>query len=257
MPIMTLNAKHYEENSTFQKSVANELMALFPPKKTDHILDIGCGDGYLSSRLATVACSGKVTAIDPCANMIRHAKNTYPLTQYRNLHFKLGKAEDTHGVNCYSLITAFNCLHWSNHLEDTFKHCFDALKPGGRVLGITYPKKSEYWQPFLATLSNNDWQQYLPITPVADWLTTKEYSSLLSSIGFKIHFLKDEICSASYQSRNELSDYIKGWLSCLLPINEKKQNEYLQDVLNLIEEKYKNDLSINIPYTKLSIFLEK
>ena len=73
----TLDPQYYEEHSTFQKTVAHEIIRMFPPNKTDHILDIGCGDGYLSAQLAKLAPMGRVFGVDPSKEMIKYRQNLY------------------------------------------------------------------------------------------------------------------------------------------------------------------------------------
>ncbi len=247
-----LDPKYYDENSSFQKTAAMEVMSLFPAAGTDNILDIGCGDGFLSARLAKITKTGTVLGIDPSEDMINYASKTYNSIKYTNLSFKLGRAESNHGYSIYSLITAFNCLHWSYNLKKVFKHCFAALKNDGRFIGVTYPKESIYWRIFIEVLSYPRWKKYLSISPASSWMTSASFKTLASINGFEPLLFKIKNCVASYNSRKDLSDYINGWLSCLLSIEEKEQSEFLVDVLDCAECQFKNKDLIELPYTKLT-----
>lgn len=85
--------------------------------------------------------------------MINYATQTYQKRPPLNLKFEVGYAESKHGINAYHLITAFNCFHWSHHLEKVFKSCHKASKSKGRMLGVTYPVKSVYWKMFVDVIS--------------------------------------------------------------------------------------------------------
>tara|TARA_Y100000588_G_scaffold82541_1_gene86927 strand:- start:168 stop:938 length:771 start_codon:yes stop_codon:yes gene_type:complete len=252
-----LDPQHYDNNSSFQKTIAQEVMSLISIGSTEDILDIGCGDGFLSSKLAEISTKGKVICIDPSEEMVNYASKTYNSIKFPNLTFKTGQAESNHGNNLYSLITAFNCLHWSHDLPKVFKNCFDALKKEGRLLGVTYPEESTYWNMFIEILSRPKWRKYLSISPVEYWLSTVEYRKLASNNQFKTRLFNVDDGVISYNSRKELGQYIKGWLSCMLPLSESKQFDYLEEVLDYAESQFKNKSSIKIPYTKLTFCFEK
>lgn len=244
--------KHYDDHSLFQKTVAMEVMSLFPANHKDVILDIGCGDGYLTSLLAKTASKGLVKGIDPSIDRIEHARKTYNGSDNKNLSFSIGSAESVDSDSLYSLITAFNCLHWSHNLPEAFKRCHKALKKGGRFLGVTYPSESIYWQIFTETLSKPKWRKFLSISPVSTWFSSDGYKSLALDNNFETLFFKSEECIASYNDRQALRDYVKGWLSCLIPIPKQEQTQFLTDVLEYAQERFKNNNVINIAYTKLT-----
>ena len=58
--------------------------------KGQHVLEIGCGDGRLSRRLARLG--SQVHAIDPDAEMIRVARQRLPKSFASRVHFDVGKA---------------------------------------------------------------------------------------------------------------------------------------------------------------------
>lgn len=213
-----LDPQYYEEHSTFQKTVAHKIIKMFTPKKTDHILDIGCGDGYLSAQLAKLAPMGMVLGVDPSKEMIEYAMQTYQKVPHQNLEFELGFAESNHGIDTYHLITAFNCLHWSYDLEQVFESCHRALKNKGRFIGVTYPTESVYWDMLVEVTASSKWRHVQPLTPIKAWSSQQDYQKLASNNCFKTLFFQAEESLATYSDRKELAEYIKvGYLvSCLL-----------------------------------------
>ena len=59
--------------------------------ESKHVLEIGCGEGRLSHRLAKLGA--KVFAIDPDPKLIRKAKAQLPKQFAKQIIFKAGKAE--------------------------------------------------------------------------------------------------------------------------------------------------------------------
>jgi SAM-dependent methyltransferase len=252
-----LNPTHYNEHSTFQKTVAQAIMQAFPPKREDIILDIGCGDGFLSAKLAEIATDGRVLGIDPSQEMIDFAAQKYPLSVHPNLRFRTGLAESDHGASTYALITAFNCLHWSRSPVEAFNNCYQALKQQGRFFGVTYPQESVYWRMFIEVFSKQKWKPYLASSPVDCWLSSEGYRQLAADCHFKILQFSVEDCAITYSCREELGAYIKGWLSCMLPVAENLQLAFLNDVLDQAEQQFSNQSFIEIPYTKLTYCFER
>ena len=158
-----LDAKHYEDNSLFQKSIAKEVLDLYPIHGNENILGVGCGDGFITANMAELVHCGSVTGIDPSIDMIRHAEIKYPQKKYLNLNFKIGMAESEHCHDSYTLITAFNCLHWSHDLPKAFNNIYHSLNKGWRFIGVLYPLESIYWTVFVETLSKPKWNKYIEI----------------------------------------------------------------------------------------------
>ena len=70
----------------------NEVRALrgITDWRGQHVLDIGCGDGRLSLRLARLGAS--VVGIDPERKLIRKARNSLPETLAGQVRYRIGKA---------------------------------------------------------------------------------------------------------------------------------------------------------------------
>jgi len=57
------------------------------------VLEIGCGDGRLTLRLASLGPK-LIQAIDPGTDLIRSARKNLPERLTKQIHFKVGSAED-------------------------------------------------------------------------------------------------------------------------------------------------------------------
>ena len=107
----------YERNSSAQERAADAVIARLNLKGDEHILDIGCGDGKVTAKMAALVPQGQVTGIDSSPEMIDFARNRYSLPQYPNLRFELGQAQSLSYSGEFDIVTSFACLHWvKDHL---------------------------------------------------------------------------------------------------------------------------------------------
>jgi SAM-dependent methyltransferase len=101
------------------------------------VLDAGCGSGYGTAELATVA--SEVLGIDASEEAIQYAQEQYGVP---GLRFEQGSCASLPGEN-YGLITAFEVIE---HLEDWrgfLREARRVLAPGGRFL-VSTPNKLYY-----------------------------------------------------------------------------------------------------------------
>ena len=83
------NAADYAANSAVQQSWARELIAKLRLHGSEHILDVGCGDGKVSAELARAVPRGSVTGVDASPQMIAFARKTFPTAEISNLNFQI------------------------------------------------------------------------------------------------------------------------------------------------------------------------
>ena len=55
-PNQTWNAKQYSENAWFVSDLGMPVVELLTPLRGEDILDLGCGDGALTKKLADLGC---------------------------------------------------------------------------------------------------------------------------------------------------------------------------------------------------------
>jgi ubiquinone/menaquinone biosynthesis C-methylase UbiE len=60
----------YQKASTHQKEWGAKLISEFTFNGSEHILDLGCGDGAITAELATLVPNGYVVGIDASRGMI-------------------------------------------------------------------------------------------------------------------------------------------------------------------------------------------
>jgi trans-aconitate 2-methyltransferase len=106
------NASDYEKNFSGQERAAEAVISGLVLEGHEHILDIGCGDGKVTAKLAARVPHGQILGIDSSQGMIDFARLRFPLTQYSNLRFEQGDAQNFRYNQEFDLAASFASLHW-------------------------------------------------------------------------------------------------------------------------------------------------
>lgn len=124
---MTWNPSRYDEKHAYVWSLAADLIDLLSPKPGERVLDIGCGTGHLTGRIAELGA--EVVGIDASAEMIAQARKNYP-----GLRFEV---QDTRAFRFdlpFDAVFSNAALHWIKEPERVIVCVERALKPGGRFV---------------------------------------------------------------------------------------------------------------------------
>ncbi|MEO0410839.1 MAG: class I SAM-dependent methyltransferase [Pseudomonadota bacterium] len=121
------SAADYAENARFVSDLAGPaLLELLAPQPGERILDLGCGDGALTLKIASSGAD--VTAVDGDADMVGAASALGLNAQRMD-----GQALTFDGE--FDAVFTNAALHWMTEPEKVAEGVFAALKPGGRYVG--------------------------------------------------------------------------------------------------------------------------
>jgi trans-aconitate 2-methyltransferase len=101
----------YEKSSSAQYRWAMDLVSQLDLNGDERVLDMGCGDGKITARLASRVPKGKVLGIDLSRDMVDFAGGRYPRKTYSNLAFQWGDANKLDFNEEFDLVVSFACLH--------------------------------------------------------------------------------------------------------------------------------------------------
>jgi len=117
----------YEQASAHQKEWGERLITELELHGDEHLLDLGCGDGVLSERLAALVPRGEVVGIDASPGMIATARTRAS----GSLRFLLLDIEDLDFTNEFDLVFSNATLHWVKDHHRLLRNVHRALRPGG------------------------------------------------------------------------------------------------------------------------------
>jgi trans-aconitate methyltransferase len=120
------SAAGYAANARFVADLGGDVLALLAPAPGERILDLGCGDGALTSKIAT-ACTS-VVGVDGAPDMVRAARALgvdAHLMDGQHLTFDAA----------FDAVFSNAALHWMQDGAAVIAGVYRALRPGGRFVG--------------------------------------------------------------------------------------------------------------------------
>lgn len=117
----------YDDRHAFVTQYGEGVLELLNPAAGERILDIGCGTGHLTRRIADSGAS--VAGLDSSVDMIAAASKSYPEIDFLN-----ADAADFRTDKPFDAIFSNAALHWILPPEDAVRCMSAALRPGGRLV---------------------------------------------------------------------------------------------------------------------------
>jgi SAM-dependent methyltransferase len=174
----TWNADDYAQNAAFVHGMAGGVVDWLNPQPAESILDLGCGDGQLTLRLA--ATGARVTGIDLSPEMVATARA-------RGIDAREGSAESMpFADHSFDAVFSNAALHWVRDQDAMMAQVHRVLKPGGRFVAEMggHGNVAAIRTAFIATLARHghadreDGENY--------YSTPEAYSRRLTRHGFRV-----------------------------------------------------------------------
>lgn len=252
-----LNASHYTEHSSLQNNLATNIIGSLPIIPESSVLDVGCGDGRITAELARRAIKGSVIGVDASPSMIQFACEHFSEDRFPNLHFQLSSIENAIFSHPFSIITSFSCFHWLKKPKEVMQKLVSYLKEGGELLILTYPKESPYYQYLEKALEK--YPEYRHLSANHTMLSAQEYRDFFSDNHLRVLDFEEKTILASYGSKEEIFNFIKGWVNNYILLPDHLQDVFINDVIEAItnDPATRKDSMIVIPYTALTMRVQK
>ncbi len=215
----------YARNARFVSDLGAPVVDLLAPKPGERILDVGCGDGVLTKKLADLGC--EVVGVDSSVPQVEAAR-------------KLGvnafavSGEDLPYNEEFDAVFSNAALHWIRRVDAVLAAVYRSLKPGGRFVaecgghGCVHKVRTALVQALdrrgLDGEARVPW--YFP--------TPGDYATRLECAGFRV----DSI--ALIPRPTPLPDDIIGWLETFAlnffqGFSDEDRSEYLHEVRRVLE----------------------
>jgi len=234
------DAAEYSRRSSLQEAMAQEVLALLDLKGSERILDVGCGDGKITAKIASRAAKGSVVGVDPSRDMISFAQGHFGPPALPNLRFEVADARRLRFKNEFDLVVSFNALHWIPEQQTALTSIRSALVPGGKaqlrlvskgarksVENVTEEtRRTSRWKAYFQDFED----PYLHLTP-------EEYAALAERSGFRVLHVSTKDHSWDFGSRLAFSGFCAvgcvAWTS-RLPAAERM--DFINDVLDRYQD---------------------
>lgn len=129
---MRWDGEAYAANTAHHRAYDHEMLAAFPLRPVDHVLDIGCGAGDFTTIVAGLVPSGEVTGIDPEPTMLDVARRV----ARPNQRFVRASAQELPSAlvgERFDAALSRAVFHWIAlaDLATIYRSIHDLLRPGG------------------------------------------------------------------------------------------------------------------------------
>lgn len=175
----------YASHSEHHRATDDRLIADLSPAPGSRVLDLGCGHGDLTAKVAALVPSGEAVGVDASADMIATAARRH---QAPNLSFVHARAQDVGTVAApasLDAVVSVACLHWVPRADHpaVLRQLHDALRPGG-VLRLDFGGHGQI-DAIRRLLDEESAELGGPVRP---WYfpTAEEYASLVVDAGFSV-----------------------------------------------------------------------
>ena len=226
----TWDPNTYAKNARFVSDLGSPVLELLSAQPGERILDLGCGDGVLTKKLAELGC--EVIAVDSSAPQVEAARRL-------GLEAYVINGEELPYQEEFDAVFSNAVLHWIKRADALIEAVFRSLRPGGRFVaecgghGCVNKIRSALVQALncrgIDGESSVPW--YFP--------TPGDYASRLERAGFRVNSI------ALIPRPTPLPGDIIGFLetfghSFLAGLSEQGKDEYLHEVRRLLEPQLVN-----------------
>lgn len=230
------NAGDYSRQSSLQEAMAGEILTLLDLGGAERILDVGCGDGKITARIAERVPRGSVLGVDPSRDMIAFAAGHFAPSVRSNLRFEVADARRLPYRREFDLVVSFNALHWVPEQEDALRSISSSLRPGGRAILRFVPQggRKSLEDVIEDVRGSAAWSDdFRGFRPPYTHPTTEEYRALAERIGLRVDGIRIRDEAWDFGTRGAFTAFCRAtfgaWTSHL---PEDRWDRFIDDVLD-------------------------
>lgn len=239
---MQWNPQDYAKNSEAQLKWARELRSRLSLNGSESVLDVGCGDGKITTDFALALVHGQVIGIDRAPEMITFAQQTYSL---QNLSFTCMDARSLTFSNQFDLIFSNAVLHWVDDHRAFLAGASRALKPNGQLITSCGGTGDAFdiLAAFAETVTQDPWRIYFPTFHNPYYFYSPvEYEPWLKAAGLIVERLELVPKDMTHSGESGLAAWLRtAWLPFTHAVPELQRERFISDVTQAYLAKFPLD----------------
>ncbi|MBZ5520636.1 MAG: methyltransferase domain-containing protein [Acidobacteriia bacterium] len=163
-----------DEMEDHHSDITDQTLSLMDLQPGDRVLDLGCGTGWASRRMARVVTSGEVVGLDVADEMLKRA--ALASEGFRNVRYIWGSAEKISAPdNTFTKVLSVESFYYYADQGKALDELRRAMAPGGRLFILINLYKDNHY--------SLRWVTELKVPVQA--LSEAEYIALLRQHGFE------------------------------------------------------------------------
>jgi ubiquinone/menaquinone biosynthesis C-methylase UbiE len=163
-----------DEMESHHSDITEQTLALMDIQPEDRILDLGCGTGWASRRMARIATTGEVVGVDVADEMLRRAEQSS--SAFRNVRYAWGSAENIpEADNAFNKVLSVESFYYYADQGKALEELRRVMSPGAKLFILINLYKDNHY--------SLRWVTELKVPVQA--LSEAEYKALLEKHGFK------------------------------------------------------------------------
>ncbi len=162
-----------DEMESHHSDITEQTLALMDIQPEDRILDLGCGTGWASRRMARIATTGEVIGLDVADEMLRRAEQSS--SAFRNVRYAWGSAENIpEADNAFNKVLSVESFYYYADQGKALDELSRVMAPGAKLFILINLYKDNHY--------SLRWVTELKVPVQA--LSEAEYKALLEKHGF-------------------------------------------------------------------------
>ena len=261
----------YNASASFVPLLTTEILQWLAPQPTDTILDLGCGDGVLTAKIANM-CS-RIDGFDASANLLESAKTSYgtvPNVTWRMVDCRYLETSKELENGRYDKVFSNAALHWILRDPSTrmsvLRGAYKALRPGGQfVFEMGGAGNVEGVHAALLAALKHQGVSIEDAREACPWYFPSEnfMTNMLKDAGFTVQKLKAEYRPTKLTTGE--AGGLEGWVRLMgvqflevLPTEEKRE-AVVKEVCDVLETlvTHEEDGSMWLGYVRLKVVARK
>ena len=227
----TWDPTSYARNARFVSDLGMPVVELLAPKPGERMLDLGCGDGVLTKKLADLGCD--VVGVDSSVPQVEAARKL-------GLNAFVIAGEELPYNEEFDAVFSNAALHWIRRADVMLAGVYRSLRPGGRFVaecgGQGCIRKIR--TALVEALNRRGFEGEARVP----WYfpTPAEYATKLERAGFRVDSIA--LIPRPTPLPGDIVDYLETFaLNFFQGFSDEARSEYLQEVRMVLEPQLRDD----------------